>query len=73
MKIGNGFKSKVGLDATETSRADAFCHYTILNDDLLEIGDATEDEKFRENPFVTGDAYSFFMLVGLLLIPRAIV
>ncbi len=50
------FKSKVGLDATETSRADAFCHYTILDDEILEINNAAEDETFKHNPFVTGEA-----------------
>jgi PAS domain S-box-containing protein len=48
------FKSKVGLDAVETPRADAFCNYTILDDEILEITDATQNDTFKNNVFVTG-------------------
>jgi signal transduction histidine kinase len=49
------FKSKVGLDATETDRNLAFCSYTILNSDPLVVSNATEDERFKNNPLVTSD------------------
>jgi len=49
------FKSKVGLDATETHRNLAFCSYTILNSDPLVVSNATEDERFKNNPLVTSD------------------
>jgi len=48
------FKSKVGLDITETARADAFCRYTILGDEILEVPDTLQDELFADNVFVTG-------------------
>ena len=48
------FKSKVGLDAAETPRADAFCHYTILDDKILEVNDALESDLFKDNVLVTG-------------------
>ncbi len=50
------FKAKVGLDVTETPRDVAFCAHTLLQDDLLVVEDVRDDERFRENPFVTGDA-----------------
>ena len=49
------FKSKVGLDATETDRNLAFCSYTILNSDPLVVSNATEDERFKNNPLVTSE------------------
>jgi len=49
------FKSKVGLDISETPRTDAFCRYTILGDGILEIPDTLLDELFVDNVFVTGE------------------
>lgn len=50
------FKSKVGLDAEETSRDIAFCAHAILEPaDLMVVRDAHQDERFATNPLVTGD------------------
>jgi PAS domain S-box-containing protein len=49
------FKSRVGLDATETHRDAAFCAHAILEpNDVMVIGDATLDHRFQNNPLVTG-------------------
>ena len=40
------FKSCVGVRVTETSRAPSFCAYTILSDSMLNVPDATRDERF---------------------------
>jgi len=48
------FKSKIGLGVDETPRADAFCHYTILDDEILEVNDSHENETFKNNNLVTG-------------------
>lgn len=48
------FKSCVGLDATETSRDVSFCGHAILKDELLLVPNALEDERFHDNPLVTG-------------------
>ena len=50
------FKSKVGLSIDETSRDIAFCTHAILDSGILEVPDATKDERFSANPFVTGDS-----------------
>jgi len=46
------FKSRVGLDVTETAREISFCTYTILQDDLMVVEDAAVDRRFAKNPMV---------------------
>lgn len=49
------FKSKVGLNVTETPRKIAFCQYTIMDTVLFEVEDATRDHRFSANPLVLND------------------
>lgn len=49
------FKSRVGTTLTETSRSISFCAHAMLQRDLFIIPDATSDERFRDNPLVTGE------------------
>ena len=49
------FKSKIGVDIDQTSKEIAFCAHAILDDDVLLIPNATLDDRFEKNPFVTGD------------------
>lgn len=48
------FKACVGLEVSETPRAVSFCGHAILEDEALIILDATKDERFADNPPVTG-------------------
>jgi GAF domain-containing protein len=49
-------KAKMGLAISETSRDVAFCAHAILApDDLLIVPDALLDERFVDNPLVTGE------------------
>jgi diguanylate cyclase (GGDEF)-like protein len=49
------FKSRQGLEAQQTPRSMAFCDHTIRTDTLMIVRNALEDERFRDNPLVTGD------------------
>ena len=49
------FKSKVGLELTETPRAQAFCTHAIMQPQMFEVPDAAQDERFANNPLVTGN------------------
>lgn len=49
------FKSKVGLDASETPRDISWCGHAILGDEIFEISDAELDERFKDNPLFTGE------------------
>lgn len=49
------FKSCQGLTLTETPRDVSFCAHAILSDQILMIPDAGSDERFQDNPLVTGE------------------
>ncbi len=47
------FKSRVGFQHSQTSRAISFCAHTILQPTVLVVRDLQQDDRFRDNPLVT--------------------
>jgi PAS domain S-box-containing protein len=50
------FKSAKGISLSHTSKEISFCKYTIQQQDVFKIEDATKDDRFLNNPLVYGDA-----------------
>lgn len=49
------FKSRVGIDVSETARNDSFCTHTIETSSVLVVEDALQDARFAGSRLVTGD------------------
>ncbi|GAA4281016.1 sensor histidine kinase [Gaetbulibacter aestuarii] len=62
------FKSHHGLDLQETPRNISFCGHAINQpSDIFIVEDATKDERFFDNPLVTGPPYiQFYAGVSLM-------
>ncbi len=46
------FKSRYGIDVTETPREVSFCGHAMSGDDVLVVPDVQDDDRFRDNPMV---------------------
>lgn len=49
------FKSEIGLGVTETPRDQAFCAHAILDSQTMIVADASQDQRFHDNPLVVGN------------------
>ena len=54
------FKSRVNFEYAETDRNISFCGHAILGEGVFEVANATIDERFCNNPRVTGSPYIVF-------------
>jgi GAF domain-containing protein len=65
------FKSRCGIDATQTSRDVSFCAHAILDHEPLVVPDATLDPRFADNPMVSGAPHvRFYAGVQLYSVDR---
>ncbi|HBS80285.1 MAG TPA: histidine kinase, partial [Pseudomonas sp.] len=63
------FKSRLGLEVSETPRELSFCTYTIEGEGVFEVEDAHQDTRFSDNPLVTGDPHIRFYAGAPLISP----
>lgn len=63
------FKAKVGMEDNETGRDVSFCGHAIMGDGVMEIPNALDDERFHDNPLVTG-APSIRFYAGMPLVTQ---
>ena len=54
------FKSKFGVQVSETSRDTSICAHAIQQKDLFVVPDTLKDDRFRNNSLVTGEPHIRF-------------
>ena len=64
------FKARVGIEVAETPRAVAFCAHVLHHRDLFIVPDARLDERFAQNPLVTGEPGICFYAGAPLVTPE---
>jgi len=63
------FKARVGLDVCEVDREISFCGHAIAQPQILVVEDALHDERFHDNPLVTGAPHARFYAGAPLQLP----
>jgi signal transduction histidine kinase/CheY-like chemotaxis protein len=63
------FKSKIGLKPNQTPRDIGLCTYTVNQADIFIVADTHLDERFKNNPLVTGDLNIRFYAGAPLITP----
>jgi len=64
------FKSKVGLNVQETGRSESFCAHILTDGQTLIVEDTLSDDRFADNPLVTGAPCIRFYAGAPLIAPN---
>ncbi|MPR37359.1 PAS domain S-box protein [Salmonirosea aquatica] len=64
----NWLQVAAGIKVEAVPRATSFCRYTIEQDEVMVVSDATRDSRFQDNPYVVSDqGVQFYAGVPLVL------
>lgn len=66
------FAASIGIGEVDMSRDASFCAHAITQDGVMVVPDATADERFHDNPLVTGSAGLRFYAGVPLLSPNGL-
>ena len=66
------FAASVGVGEVDMSRDVSFCAHAINQSDVMVVSDATLDERFHDNPLVTGPANLRFYAGSPLFSPEGL-
>jgi diguanylate cyclase (GGDEF)-like protein len=58
------YKSAQGINAVRAPREGAFCTHAFHEPDMLLLNDASKDDRFHDNPFVTGEIMNIGFYAG---------
>jgi phosphoribosyl 1,2-cyclic phosphodiesterase/GAF domain-containing protein len=61
------FKSRQGIEVTETPRDQSLCAHVILGDDVMQVPDVLDDDRFADNPLVAKTDARFYAGAPLVL------
>ena len=64
------FKAKKGMTIDGTDRDVSFCGHTILDTSIMVVEDALQDDRFHDNPLVTGSQKIRFYAGAPLIAPN---
>jgi len=65
------FKAKIGTEDNNDPRSITFCGHAIMDDKLMVVPNAIDDERFFDNPLVTGDPPNIRYYAGMPLVTQS--